>query len=107
MLDASIDAGLNPVWAELDTNGGQDIAAWAAQGPIVDRTRERLGESDRGIILWRELLQRQLRVVEDGGEPMNVIRDPDRKVREIVDETAAKVGENVVVRRFVRFAVGS
>lgn len=35
------------------------------------------------------------------------IRDPDRKVREIVDETAAKVGENVVVRRFVRFAVGS
>jgi len=35
------------------------------------------------------------------------IRDPDRRVRDIVDETAAKLGENVVVRRFVRFAVGA
>jgi 5,5'-dehydrodivanillate O-demethylase len=47
-----------------------------AQGPIVDRDQEKLGESDKGVILFRELLQRQLRIVEDGGEPMNVFRDP-------------------------------
>jgi elongation factor Ts len=35
------------------------------------------------------------------------IRDPDRRVRDVVQEVAAKVGENVVVRRFVRFAVGA
>jgi elongation factor Ts len=34
------------------------------------------------------------------------IRDPDRTVRDLIQETAAKVGENVVVRRFARFAVG-
>ena len=34
------------------------------------------------------------------------IRDPERRVREVVEEVAAKLGENVVVRRFVRFAVG-
>ncbi|MFN2432164.1 MAG: translation elongation factor Ts [Gemmatimonadota bacterium] len=35
------------------------------------------------------------------------IRDPDRKVRDVVEEAAAKLGENLVVRRFVRFAVGA
>ena len=34
------------------------------------------------------------------------IRDPDRTVRDLIQETAAKVGENVVVRRVARFAVG-
>ena len=50
--------------------------AWAAQGEVVERNKERLAESDRGIILWRDLLRRQVRTVEDGGEPMNVFRDP-------------------------------
>jgi hypothetical protein len=27
--------------------------------------------------MWRELLQRQLRIIDDGGEPMNVFRDPE------------------------------
>lgn len=35
------------------------------------------------------------------------IRDPDRRVRDFVQDTAAKLGENVVVRRFVRFAIGA
>lgn len=35
------------------------------------------------------------------------IRDPERKVRELVTEVAAQVGENVVVRRFARFELGS
>jgi elongation factor Ts len=35
------------------------------------------------------------------------IRDPERRVRDVVQEVAAKVGENLVVRRFARFAVGA
>ena len=69
-----------PIWAELDNNGGQDIMAWVGQGDIVDRNKEKLGESDRGIILFRDLLRRQLRIVEDGGEPMNTFRDPEKNV---------------------------
>jgi len=69
-----------PVWAELDNNGGQDIMAWVGQGPVVERDKEKLGESDRGIILFRDLLRRQLRIVEDGGEPMNTFRDSEKNV---------------------------
>jgi elongation factor Ts len=34
------------------------------------------------------------------------IRDPDRKVRDLVDQAIAKLGENIVVRRFVKFRIG-
>jgi len=81
VIPPSIDNEGMPIWQELDNNGGQDIAAWAAQGAIVDRDKERLGESDRGVIMWRDLLKRQLRIVEDGGEPMNVLRDPAQNER--------------------------
>jgi 5,5'-dehydrodivanillate O-demethylase len=80
LVPPSVTDDLQPIWPELDNNGGQDIMAWVAQGPIIERDKERLGESDRGVILWRELLQRQLRIVEDGGEPMNVFRDPAANV---------------------------
>jgi 5,5'-dehydrodivanillate O-demethylase len=67
-------------WEFLDNNSGQDIMAWITQGPIADRSLERLGESDKGIILYRRMLRQQLAVVEAGGEPMNVFRDPDKNV---------------------------
>jgi len=51
---------------------GQDMTAWVAQGAISDRTTERLGVSDVGIIMFRRLLDEQARLVEDGAEPMNV-----------------------------------
>jgi 5,5'-dehydrodivanillate O-demethylase len=76
VIPQSVDGQGLPIWSELDNNGGQDIMAWVAQGDVVDRTKEKLGESDRGVILFRELLRRELRIVEDGGEPMNVFRDP-------------------------------
>ena len=34
------------------------------------------------------------------------IRDPDRAVKDLVTDVAAKVGENVVIRRFARFQLG-
>ena len=80
VVPPSVDDNMRPIWAELDNNGGQDIMAWVAQGGVVDRSKEKLGESDRGVILWRELLRRQLRIVEDGGEPLNVFRDPEQNV---------------------------
>ena len=35
------------------------------------------------------------------------IRDPERTVDQLVKDTIAKIGENVVVRRFARFELGS
>ncbi|HET9250898.1 MAG TPA: translation elongation factor Ts [Candidatus Eisenbacteria bacterium] len=34
------------------------------------------------------------------------IKDPDRKVKELVDQAIAKLGENIVVRRFAKFRIG-
>jgi elongation factor Ts len=34
------------------------------------------------------------------------IKDPDRKVKELLDQTIAKLGENIVVRRFTKFRIG-
>tara|TARA_Y100000817_G_scaffold41862_1_gene28674 strand:+ start:1280 stop:2605 length:1326 start_codon:yes stop_codon:yes gene_type:complete len=53
----------------------QDQLAWVIQGPISDRTTERLGVTDVGVIMFRRLLDEQISVVEDGGEPMNIYRD--------------------------------
>jgi 5,5'-dehydrodivanillate O-demethylase len=54
----------------------QDFWAWWTQGPIAERHLEKLGDSDRGVIMYRQLVQEQLRIVEEGGDPMNTFRDP-------------------------------
>lgn len=66
-------AGL-PQWGILDNNSGQDIVAWITQGAITDRTKENLGRSDKGVILYRKLLEDALQAVENGKDPMNVFR---------------------------------
>ncbi len=63
-----------PQWDILDNNSGQDIVAWITQGFITDRTKETLGRSDKGILLYRRQLEEALRDVEAGRDPMNVFR---------------------------------
>jgi 5,5'-dehydrodivanillate O-demethylase len=54
----------------------QDHMAWETQGPIADRTTEHLSYSDRGIALFRQLIREQIERVQQGLDPMGVIRDP-------------------------------
>jgi 5,5'-dehydrodivanillate O-demethylase oxygenase subunit len=56
----------------------QDIIAWVGQGRIADRTRERLGASDRGIGLLRRRLMADIERVENGNDPSGLIRDPQK-----------------------------
>jgi 5,5'-dehydrodivanillate O-demethylase len=78
----------------LDYVLSQDMVGWWSQGKITDRTEEKLGESDKGLILFRRMLKEQLKIVEDGGTPMNVFTDPLEN--EYLDlnlyQDAAKVG---------------
>jgi 5,5'-dehydrodivanillate O-demethylase oxygenase subunit len=60
----------------VETINGQDMMAWVTQGDISDRTTERLGTSDKGVILFRNLLLEQMDKVERGEDPMGVVRDP-------------------------------
>ena len=55
----------------------QDIHAWISQGDIMDRTVEQLGRTDLPIVFMRRQFEEQLSIMEDGGDPKNVFRDPD------------------------------
>ncbi|HLQ31227.1 MAG TPA: Rieske 2Fe-2S domain-containing protein [Chloroflexota bacterium] len=55
---------------------GQDILSWVTQGEIAERHLERLGASDAGIILYRQVLKDQIERVERDEDPLGVIRDP-------------------------------
>jgi len=56
----------------------QDHMAWETQGPIVDRSIERLATTDRGIMMYREVLKREIERVQMGLDPKGVIRDPNQ-----------------------------
>jgi len=56
----------------------QDEAAWVGQGPISDRFHEHLASSDKGIMLYRKLLEENMQAVEKGDDPMGLIRDKSR-----------------------------
>lgn len=64
----------------LDYVLGQDMVAWYEQGQITDRTREHLYEGDKVVIAYRQMLKEQIELVQRGGDPMNVIRDPAEHV---------------------------
>ncbi len=60
----------------VESVGAQDMMAWITQGPISLREAERLGTSDKGVILYRSVLMEQMEKVARGEDPMGVIRDP-------------------------------
>lgn len=64
----------------MDEVDAQDFMAWETQGPIADRTRERLATSDHGVVMFREMLRREIEKVGRNLDPMNVIRDPDHSI---------------------------
>jgi 5,5'-dehydrodivanillate O-demethylase len=51
------------------------MMAWVTQGEIADRTNERLGTSDKGIIMYRQMLMKAIKDVQEGRDPKCVIRD--------------------------------
>ena len=62
----------------LQYTDSQNIMNWITQGAIADRSLERLGTTDVGIIAYRQMLHRELAKVERGEDPMGTIRDPAR-----------------------------
>lgn len=62
---------------------GQDRMAWETQGRITDRRKEHLGGSDRGILMLRQMLKDQIERVQQGLDPIGVIRDPENEIVEL------------------------
>jgi 5,5'-dehydrodivanillate O-demethylase len=79
----------------------QDQMVMEMQGPVYDRSKETLAISDRGIVMFRNMLSEQIDIVEKGGEPtVAVVRDP-AKNRMIEFANATSPGGSVELS-FVR-----
>jgi 5,5'-dehydrodivanillate O-demethylase oxygenase subunit len=70
----------------------QDDAPQDNQGRerIYDRSLENLGTSDRGIVLFRRMIRDSIEAVEQGKDPVGVIRDPGQN--DIIRFDARKTG---------------
>ena len=62
----------------VDNVDGQDIMAWISQGAVADRTLEHLGSTDKGVAMYRRTLKRELKKMQQGLDPMGLVRDPAR-----------------------------
>jgi 5,5'-dehydrodivanillate O-demethylase len=56
--------------------GDQDRCAQESQGPVFDRSGEHLGVSDEGVIVLRRMFKQCIEAVENGKDPVGIIRDP-------------------------------
>ena len=68
-------------WNEMTPEERRDVPgdfeAQGGQGPTTLNSEEHLGSSDRGIIMLRRLMLKQLQAVAAGEDPMGVIFDPN------------------------------
>ena len=53
-----------------------DWEAQVGQGPISFHSEEHLATSDIGVARLRRMLQEQIKIVQDGGDPLGVVFDP-------------------------------
>ena len=58
----------------------QDFVAWVGQGRIADRTAEKLGLSDRGIMMLRQLFLADIEAIKRGDDPKGIVRDPQANI---------------------------
>jgi 5,5'-dehydrodivanillate O-demethylase len=65
--DELFHEGKYPEETFLELTGAQDYVATLGQGTIVDRSQERLGKSDAGIVFLRRLFWREIAALTDGG----------------------------------------
>jgi len=65
----------------VDNVDGQDMMAWISQGAIADRSLENLGATDKGIVMFRRMLKREMQKVQAGIDPMGIVRDNSRNER--------------------------
>jgi elongation factor Ts len=94
-------AGLAPIYVEVDKIPEADLAAKRAK-LLADEALQSKPEAIREKIVEGQLNKwyKEVCLLE---QPF---RDEDRAVRDLVTEKISTIGENIRVRRFVRFALG-
>ena len=65
---------------EETQRGPDDREAQVSQRPIARHALEHLATSDRGVVMFRRLLNEAIDAMEGGGDPPGTIRDPAEQV---------------------------
>lgn len=79
---------------------------------VVERERavfrEQVKNEGKPENLWDKIVEGKLKRFYQDNTLLEqpYIRDPDKSVGQLITEVSSKTGENIVVRRFVRFALG-
>lgn len=70
--------------------------------------REQVKEEGKPENLWDKIVEGKLKKFYQESTLLQqpFVKDPDKTVGELVAEVAGRTGENIVVRRFARFALG-
>lgn len=70
-IPRDFDLGLCDI---LNKHRVQDYKAMVSQGTVVDRSKEHLGYSDKGVIMFRDLVMKAIDDVKKGKDPIGVLR---------------------------------
>lgn len=88
------------------------LSAEAIPADVVERERavylEQVKNEGKPEKMWDKIVDGKLNKFYKESTLLEqpFVKDPDKTVKELITEVAAKTGENIVVRRFVRFALG-
>jgi hypothetical protein len=79
-LEQGRPSAINKLWADMTEAERRDLPndfeAQAGQGAISLHSEEHLAMSDRGIVMQRRLLTKQIQHVQSGGDALGVRFDP-------------------------------
>jgi 5,5'-dehydrodivanillate O-demethylase oxygenase subunit len=70
----------------------QDRVAQESQGAIYDRTKEHLGASDQGVIMLRNMIKESIDAVQQGKDPIWVIREAEKNKNITFDASMHEIG---------------
>jgi elongation factor Ts len=88
------------------------VAADGIPADVVERERgvyvEQVKNEGKPEKMWDKIVEGKLNKFYKESTLMEqpFVKDPDKTIKDLITEVAAKTGENIVVRRFVRFALG-
>jgi elongation factor Ts len=94
-------AGLSPRWVDVDAIPADELDAKKAELAADPAAAAKPAEIREKIVDGQ--LRKWFKEVVLLEQPY---RDEERSVRELVNEAIANIGENIQVRRFVRYALG-
>jgi elongation factor Ts len=94
-------AGMNPQWVDSDAIPAEVLVAKRAE-LLADESVQKKPEAIREQIVDGQL-KKWLKDVSLLDQPF---RDTDNSVRELIVDAIATIGENIQVRRFVRYELG-